>query len=400
MANEKTSDEVLAGIKKSIPNVRIFKGSDPEVQVKIEPFGIEAIDQLCLGIKCGGYTILYGPNKSGKSTLVGRAIAQMQRSGRKVLVVDLENRMDPRWLKRQGVDLEALNILVGGKDFEEDMDATFALIREGVYSGIVIDSITAKAARGELEDKAGKQKSMGDDTVALLARKLSEWFRKISPAVGFHKVPVIILSQVRATNLHQGAYQDMTGGNAPKHWASTILRITRADKITATKDGQKIELGYWMRVELKKTSLCGHEGREVQLPFYFGIGIDDLATAVRALFDLEIVQKTATNRFEFQGTSYASENQLVDKARENPKLADEIIAAVAKLTPKESTVTELDPMAELPETDEEEKAEAEDYTVRKNDEDEDEYVCKAKDCGQVLTSLRGLRIHQGKNHKS
>lgn len=399
MSTEKTSDEVLRDIRKQIPNVRIYKASDPAVQIQLEKFGVDSIDNLCEGIMCGGYTILYGPNKAGKSTLVGRAMATMQKHGRKVLVVSLENRLDPRWMKRQGVDLEALHILVGGRDFEEDMDATFALIREGVYSGIVVDSITAKAARGEMEDKAGKLKSMGDDTVALLARKLSEWFRKITPSVGLHKVPVVILSQVRATNLHQGAYLDMTGGNAPKHWASTILRITRADKITATRGGQKVELGYWMRVELKKTSLCGNEGKEVQLPFYFGIGIDDLATAVRALIDLDLVQKTATGRFEFQGSSYASENQLVDKARENPKLADEIIAAVAGKTPKEPTVTEIDPMAELPETDEEEKAAAEDHEVVANPEGEEEFLCKTKGCDYKTASLRGLRVHQGKNHK-
>lgn len=382
------AQEIVKAFRKQAPDVRIFKGSDPQVQIQVQPFGVREVDDLCRGIKCGGYTVLYGPNKAGKTTLVGRAIAEMQRAGRKVLVIDLENRIDPQWLALQGVDLDALDILVGGKDFEEDMDVAFALIREGIYGGMIVDSLTAKAARGELEDKAGKQKSMTDDTVALLARKLSEWFRKVTPSVGYHKIPVIILSQVRATNLHSGAFLDMTGGNAPKHWASTILKITRASKIQATKGGEKLQLGYWMRVELKKTSICANEGKMTQVPFYFGIGIDDLAAAVRAGIKDGIVQAGATARVTFQEKSYASENQLVEKAREDPELADALIVAVSGKAP-------TDQQGDDPEKDADDAAAPEDKSTDGGSEAGD-LICE--ECGFEANTPRGKKIHVSRVH--
>src|SRR3990167_2868006 len=113
MADSVSSGDVLKDIRKQIPNVRLYKGSDPEVQVQVQSFGVPEVDTLCRGARCGGYTILYGPNKAGKSTLASRCIAQMQKDGRKVLVVDLENRIDPQWMHRQGVNLENVEILIG-----------------------------------------------------------------------------------------------------------------------------------------------------------------------------------------------------------------------------------------------------------------------------------------------
>ena len=332
MADDETlnkAQEVIGAFKKQAPNVRVFRGSDPEVQVQVQNTGIPEFDELIRGIKCGGHTLFYGPNKVGKTTMTGVCVAAMQAAGRKPLFLDMENRLDPQWWGQQGVNLDDLSILLGGEDFEEDMDAAYALIREGVYDGLIIDSITGKAARGELQDKAGKGKSFSDDTVALLARKLSEWFRKIGPTLGRMKVPSIILSQVRATNLHQGAYLDMTGGNAAKHWASTIVKMSRGQKISATKQGEKVQLGYWLKCEVKKSSISPNEGKSIQLPFYFGIGVDNIAIAVRAGISKGFIKKGAA-RVEYQGKSYASENQMVEKLRENGPLADQLILEITQ----------------------------------------------------------------------
>src|SRR3990172_9089160 len=94
----KSVEEVAKEIKDAIPGVRIYKGSDPEAQLQIQPFGVKEVDELCRGTLCGGYTILWGPEKGGKSTLMARAMSQMQRDKRRVLLVDLEGRMDPQWM--------------------------------------------------------------------------------------------------------------------------------------------------------------------------------------------------------------------------------------------------------------------------------------------------------------
>lgn len=404
--DRKTPEEVLRDIKKQNPNVRIYKASDEQAQLQIQRFGVREIDELCRGMLCGGYTILYGPNKAGKSTLMAKAIAQMQRDGRFVLLVDLEGRMDPDWLIAQGVDTSNLCILTGGKDFEENMNVVTAQIQEGVFDAIAIDSLSAQSPRGEIEDKKGKKKGLEDDTVALLARQLSKWFRKITPAIARLKIPVVLLSQVRAANIHAGAYLDMTGGNAPKHWGSTILQIGRASKIEATKDGKKTELGFWLKAKLKKTSLCSNEGKEVQVPLYFGIGIDDLASTVRRLLQDGVIKQGASSAVTFQEKTYRSENQLVTKARDNSELAAALQDALEGVLVPAEEVSEGD--AVLPSEAVEAGAAGSlptegnlpDLRAKGSEsvEADAEYICTIDECGQVAKTARGLKTHQTRMH--
>lgn len=399
----KTIEDVHKEIAKKIPGVRLYRASSEEAVLKIQKFGITPLDELCRGMLCGGYTILWGPDKSGKSTLMARAMAQMQRDGRRVLLVDLESRMDPVWLKKQGVDLDALYIQRGGDNLEANLDAVNTWVKEDVVDAVCIDSISAQAPSGEFEDKKGKEKSIKDDTVALLARKLSQWFRIFTTITVARKVPVILLSQTRTTNLHAGAYQDMTGGRAPKHWGSTTIKIVRSSKIEMTKQGEKTQLGFWVRCELTKTSLCSNEGKQILLPFYFGIGIDDTATAVRAGIQDGIITQGATSAVVFNGKSYRSENQLVQMAHSDPELTNAIREAVASqaedladpgTTEAESGSGEHGESAEIRGQMGQDEASTEKELVLT----ESEYVCTIDNCGQVCKTNAGLKAHQ-RSHK-
>lgn len=395
---KKTIEEIQREISKKIPGVRIYKGSSPEAVLKIQKFGITALDKLSRGMLCGGYTILWGPDKSGKSTLMARAMAQMQRDGRTVLLVDLESRMDPEWLARQGVNLDDLYIQRGGANLEANLDAVNAWVTNRVVDAVCIDSISAQAPSGEMEDKSGKEKSLKDDTVALLARKLSQWFRIFTTITVEHKVPVVLLSQTRTTNLHAGAYQDMTGGRAPKHWGSTTIKCVRSAKIEMTQQGVKKQLGFWLRCELTKTSLCGNEGQQVLIPFYFGVGVDDVASAVRAGIQDGLITQGATSAVTFNDKTYRSENQLVQMAHQDERLATAIREAVAGASEDLGD-------ADAGEADE---VDASGPSVGGNsdegspsgDEEEQvlEYVCEIDKCGQVCKSKAGLSAHQ-RSHK-
>jgi RecA/RadA recombinase len=382
-----TPDEIVKNLKKQFPSLRVYKASDEAAQLQVQQFGIPQLDEMCVGMLCGGFTVIWGPDKGGKSTLMARAIAQMQRDGRRVLLADLEGRFDPRWAALQGIDLDNLWLVQAG---EEMLDFINEVLRKDAVDGIAVDSITARAARGEIQDKTGKSKSVAQDTIALIPKKLSQWYRIASALTMRQRVPVVLLSQVRM-NIGAVAFADKTGGKSTAHWGSTELKITRQSKIEASKQGVKRQIGFWMRAELKKTSLCGNENQQVLLPFYFGIGIDDIAVAVRAGIDKGVIERGATNRVEFLDNSYASENQLVEKARENPKLADALIKAVADdvdeddadetvyQEPEEETVVEPDPAG--PEA-------SNDAT----------YTCKFCDAAPFDTP-RGLKIHLGRKHK-
>ena len=388
MSKRPTPDEVLHDIRKKLPGVKIMRASDPAAQLQTQAFGIPELDELTGGMLCGGFTTLWGPEKAGKSSIACRATAQAQRDGRRMLWVDLEGRFDPSWAQLQGADLDELWIQNCGQDLEANLDAVNELIREGAIDGLVIDSIIARASRAELMDKNDVAKSIAKDTIANIPKKLSQWFRVVSALMADKKIPAILLSQVRTYGLGSGmAYSAKSGGNALSHWGSTELKISRhTQKIEATKQGEKLQLGYWMRCELKKTSLNANEGKQILLPFYFGIGVDDIACAVRSGIDKKIITRGGTGRITFEDSSWPSENNLVEKARENSELGDAIIQAVAAAS-QDAIGGETAVIAE---------AEEDTMPVEAPPE---EFVCLLEECGQVFGTARGLKGHQTKMHK-
>lgn len=337
-ATEPTKADKLKGLlkklkgNKQLSNAKIFLASDEQAKLKTISFGIPELDRLCVGQLRGGYTILYGAEKAGKSTIMLRAIAQMQRDGLDPVLLDLEERFDPEWAKVQGVDVDNLYLVSGAMDLEEALIIAEEGVRDDLFTAVAVDSVQAKAPRGELQDKKGVARGLDEDTMALMARLLSKWFRRMGTLTRSKQVPVLLLAQVRTSGMSIGGYLDITGGLALKHYASTIIFVTRlpgnGGKISMTKDKVKVELGYWAKAILKKTSLCANEGKECVMPFYFGVGIEDSAAAARSGINLGIV-KNLTRGVEFNEKKYASEAAFVERLRANEDLRNELLQAVA-----------------------------------------------------------------------
>jgi recombination protein RecA len=331
---EPTKADKLKGLlkklkgNKQLSGAKIYLASDEEAQLKTISFGIPALDTLCKGQLLGGYTVLYGAEKAGKSTIMLRAIAQMQRDGLEPVLLDLEERFDPNWAAIQGVDVANLYVVSGALDLEEALTIVEEGVRDGIFTAVAVDSIQAKSARGELQDKKGKARGLDEDTMAAMARLLSKWFRRMGALTKSKQVPVLLLAQVRTSGMSVGGYLDITGGLALKHYASTILYIGRTEKVAMTKQGEKVELGYWVKAVLKKTSLCANEGKECRIPFYFGVGVEDSAAAVRSGMNLGIVINH-TRGVEFNEKKYPSEASFVEKLRANKDLRNELFQAVA-----------------------------------------------------------------------
>jgi|SRR3990167_5586606 len=397
---EASKDKLQALMKelkanKTLKGARIYLGSDPEVRPEFISFGIPELDKLCRGILRGGYTIFYGGEKAGKSSCMLRAIRSMQEAGLAPALFDLEERFDPEWAKVQGVDLNNLTVIQGATDLEEALTIAETGVKSGLFTALAIDSITAKSARGELQDKAGKDRTLDEDTMAAMARLLSKWFRRATSSIKAKRIPVLMLAQVRTSNINSGAFLDITGGLALKHYASTVVRIGRADKISMTKSGTKKDLGFWMKAELKKTSLCVNEGQEVRIPFYFGVGIDDIAAAVRAGINTGAVINLPTKGIEFNGKKYASEPAFVERLRDSEELLAELLENV-----QDASGDALDTLADsghhppsknAPETILE-RLEAPFEGVN-----DSEIACPA--CGRLCKSAGGLAIHQTRAHK-
>src|SRR3982074_222088 len=118
------------------------------------------------GLPRGRVGEVFGPESSGKTTLVYHVIAEAQRRGGICAFIDAEHAMDPAYAKRIGVDID--NLLVSQPDTgEQALEIAELLIRSGALDVVAIDSVAALTPKAEIEGE------MGDSHVGLQARLMS-----------------------------------------------------------------------------------------------------------------------------------------------------------------------------------------------------------------------------------
>ncbi len=250
-------------------------------------FGDVELDDLSGGgIPHKRFSIIWGAKSAGKSTLCYNVIAEAQKEGKICAYIDLERTFDPVWAKKQGVDLETLVLGSAYATAESAMDDFIKFTKSGAVDLIILDSVQALSPKGEQETKKGKEKSLEDDTMALLARKLSQFFRISSSSVYTGNVAILLIGQAR-TNLGGFiAFDSLSGGHALNHWSSMTLHIGRGAKADAPTEKIKVEgktedkvVGFNCVVKLEKIKISSKtgnkttpEGTNVNLPFYFESG--------------------------------------------------------------------------------------------------------------------------------
>src|SRR3989440_6718599 len=125
-------------------------------QIEVIPTGALAMD-LALGvggIPRGRVVEIFGPESSGKTTLMLHVIANAQKSGGLAAFIDAEHALDPAYAKRLGVNLDEL--LVSQPDSgEEALSICETLARSNALDVIVIDSVAALVPKAELEGEMG-----------------------------------------------------------------------------------------------------------------------------------------------------------------------------------------------------------------------------------------------------
>ena len=234
------------------------------------------------GIPLGTFSILWGNKSCGKTSHTYGLIARAQKMGKLCAFFDLEVSFDPHWAKKFGVDIDKL--LIGHFDTaEQAMDTFIALVDKKAIDFVVLDSIQSLSPVGEQhKKKSEKMKSTSDDTMALLARKLSQFFRMSANRTYTANAGLLLIGQARVDLGGFIPIQRISGGNALEHWASLILHIrrgTKADapryKFTDNKGKRKeIIIGFDTCVVLdkKKIPFAAPEKTEVHFPFFEGKG--------------------------------------------------------------------------------------------------------------------------------
>ena len=252
------------------------------------------------GVPRGRITEIYGPESSGKTTLCQHIVAEAQKMGGVAAFVDMEHALDPVYAARVGVDID--NLLVSQPDTgEQALEITETLVRSGGVDVIVIDSVAALVPRAEIEG------DMGDPSMGVQARLMSQALRKLSGAINQTKTAVIFTNQLRQKiGVMFGNPETTTGGQALKFYASIRLDVRR---IQAIKVGDEV-IGNRTRVKVVKNKVAP-PFRTAEFDIMFNEGISKSGDVLDLATKFEVVQK--------RGAFFSYGDIRLGQGRENAK---------------------------------------------------------------------------------
>lgn len=249
-AKKAAIDTAMAQIQKQYGT-----GSIMRLGERVEKFTTEVIStgsialDLALGVgglPKGRIVEVYGPEAGGKTTVTLHVIAEAQKKGGVAAFIDAEHALDPQRAQKIGVNLDEL--LISQPDTgEQALEIAESLIRSGGVDVLVIDSVAALVPRSEIEGE------MGDSSMGVQARLMSQALRKLTGAVSNTNTIVIFTNQLRQKiGVMFGNPETTTGGLALKFYASVRLDIRKIENI---KEGDMV-VGSRHRVKVVKNKVA------------------------------------------------------------------------------------------------------------------------------------------------
>ena len=302
-ARQVSLDKALGDITKRYGDGSIMRlGEAHHLVVEAIPTGALSLD-IALGvggIPRGRITEIYGPESSGKTTLCQHIVAEAQKMGGTCAYIDMEHALDPVYAGRCGVDVESL--LIAQPDMgEQALEITETLVRSGAIDVIVIDSVAALVPRAEIEG------DMGDATMGMQARLMSQALRKLSGAIKQTNTAVIFTNQLRQKiGVMFGNPETTTGGMALKFYASVRLDVRRIQSI---KLGSEI-IGNRTRVRVVKNKVAP-PFRTAEFDIMYNEGVSHSGDLLDLATEMEIVSK--------RGSFYNYGDLRIGQGRENAK---------------------------------------------------------------------------------
>lgn len=334
-AKKAVLDRALHDIVKKYGEGSIMRlGEAKHMQVASIPTGSLSLD-MALGV--GGIpkariTEIFGPESSGKTTLSQHIVAECQAQGGTAAFIDMEHALDPTYAARCGVKIDEL--LISQPDTgEQALEIAETLVRSGAVDLVVVDSVAALVPRSEIEG------DMGDATMGVQARLMSQAMRKLSGAISQTKTAVIFTNQLRQKiGIMFGNPETTTGGNALKFYASIRLDVRRVQSI---KVGAEI-VGNRVRVRVVKNKVSA-PFKTAEFDIMYNEGISKSGDILDLATNLEVIEK--------RGSFYSYKDQRLGQGREasknylsqNIELRQEIEETVRGLADSEQILQSFDP---------------------------------------------------------
>ena len=301
---QKALDSALAQIERQFGKGSIMKlGGDNVIKdIEVTSTGSLGLD-IALGVgglPKGRIIEIYGPESSGKTTLTLHVVAEEQKKGGVCAFVDAEHALDPQYARKLGVDLDEL--LISQPDTgEQALEIVDTLVRSGAVNMVIVDSVAALTPKSELEG------DMGDSSVGVHARLMSQAMRKLTGSISRSNCMVIFINQIRMKiGVMFGSPETTTGGNALKFYSSVRLDIRR---IGAVKDRDEI-VGNQTKVKVVKNKVAP-PFKVVEFDIMYGEGISKTGELLDLGVKAGVVEKS--------GSWFSYGDERIGQGRENAK---------------------------------------------------------------------------------
>ena len=287
------------------------------------------------GVPRGRVIEIFGPESSGKTTLALHIIAEAQRVGGSAAFVDAEHALDPAYARSLGANID--DLLISQPDTgEQALEITEVLVRSGAIDVVVIDSVAALVPRAEIDGE------MGEPTMGLQARLMSQALRKLTAAISKSKTCVIFINQLREKiGVMFGNPETTTGGRALKFYASVRLDIRR---ISSIKEGEEI-IGSRVKVKVVKNKVAP-PFKEAEFDIIYGEGISRIGSLLDLGVEHKIIEKSGS-WFSYAGDRIGQGRENAKRfLQEHPALTNEIegkLRAALGMTGAEVTEAASDP---------------------------------------------------------